>query len=81
MPFSYRDPKFSDGSDVFPNLSHTFGIVPSTVSVHKLRNFQGEVIVFRVLEDGRVRRGNKIYTRDQAKSQYSYLLQCNWTKV
>jgi hypothetical protein len=55
--------------------------VSPTVSIHKLRNFQGEVTVFRVLEDGRVRLRNKIYSREEARSHYSYLLQRNWTKV
>ena len=55
--------------------------VSPTVSVHKLRNFQGEVTIFRVLQNGRVRIGNKIYSTDEARSHYSYLLQRRWTKV
>ena len=55
--------------------------VPPTLSTHSLRSFQGEVVTFRVLRGGRVRIGNKIYSRDEARDHYSYLLQCNWKKV
>jgi len=55
--------------------------IPPTLSTHKLRNFQGEVVKFIVLRGGRVRIGNKIYSRDEARSHYSYLLQCNWKAI
>jgi len=59
---------------------HDVSAVPPTLSTHSLRSFQGEVVTFRVLRGGRVRIGNKIYSRDEARSHYSYLLQCNWKK-
>jgi hypothetical protein len=55
--------------------------VPPTISTHKLSNFQGDVATFSVLRDGRVRMGNKIYSRDEARSHYSRLLQNNWRRV
>ena len=55
--------------------------VPPVLSTHKLQNYQGEVVTFSVLRGGCVRIGNKIYSREEARSHYSYLLQHNWKKL
>ena len=54
--------------------------VPPTIATHKVTRF-GDVHSFYVLRGGRVRIGNKIHSREEARTIYRAHLNAGWTAV